>query len=80
MQEIVRRLAEKRAAAELGGGEARIETQHAKGKLTAPSGSNYCSIPARSKNGTCSSSTAAPTSEWASRAFRATASSRATAR
>jgi propionyl-CoA carboxylase beta chain len=31
MQEIVRRLAEKRAAAEMGGGEARIETQHQKG-------------------------------------------------
>ena len=35
MQEIVRQLAEKRAAAELGGGEQRIEKQHAKGKLTA---------------------------------------------
>src|SRR5436189_4289591 len=35
MQGIVRRLAEKRAAAEMGGGEARIEAQHQKGKLTA---------------------------------------------
>lgn len=35
MQEIVRKLAEKRAAAELGGGLQRIETQHSKGKLTA---------------------------------------------
>ncbi|MCC6491811.1 MAG: acyl-CoA carboxylase subunit beta [Pirellulales bacterium] len=35
MQDIVRRLAEKRAAAELGGGLRRIEAQHAKGKLTA---------------------------------------------
>ncbi|MCA9235912.1 MAG: acyl-CoA carboxylase subunit beta, partial [Planctomycetales bacterium] len=35
MQEIVRQLAEKRAAAELGGGPKRIEAQHAKGKLTA---------------------------------------------
>ncbi|MCH8839758.1 MAG: methylmalonyl-CoA carboxyltransferase, partial [Planctomycetes bacterium] len=35
MQEIVRQLAEKRAAAELGGGQQRIEKQHAKGKLTA---------------------------------------------
>jgi propionyl-CoA carboxylase beta chain len=35
MQEIVRRLAERRAAAELGGGEERIAKQHAKGKLTA---------------------------------------------
>jgi propionyl-CoA carboxylase beta chain len=35
MQDIVRQLAEKRAAAELGGGPARIAAQHAKGKLTA---------------------------------------------
>jgi propionyl-CoA carboxylase beta chain len=35
MQEIVRQLAEKRAAAELGGGADRIEKQHAKGKLSA---------------------------------------------
>ncbi len=35
MQEIVRLLAEKRAAAEQGGGPRRIEAQHAKGKLTA---------------------------------------------
>lgn len=35
MQEIVRKLAEKRAAAEMGGGLERIEAQHAKGKLTA---------------------------------------------
>ena len=35
MQEIVRQLEEKRAAAELGGGKQRIERQHQKGKLTA---------------------------------------------
>jgi propionyl-CoA carboxylase beta chain len=35
MQEIVRQLAESRAAAELGGGQRRIDAQHAKGKLTA---------------------------------------------
>ena len=35
MQEIVRQLAEKRSAAELGGGADRIDKQHAKGKLTA---------------------------------------------
>jgi propionyl-CoA carboxylase beta chain len=35
MQEILRRLEEKRAAARLGGGERRIEAQHARGKLTA---------------------------------------------
>lgn len=35
MQDIVRLLAEKRSAAERGGGQARIDAQHAKGKLTA---------------------------------------------
>jgi len=35
MQDILRQLEEKRAAARLGGGERRIAQQHAKGKLTA---------------------------------------------
>ncbi|HMP05884.1 MAG TPA: carboxyl transferase domain-containing protein, partial [Lacipirellulaceae bacterium] len=35
MKNIVQRLEEKRAEAELGGGQRRIEAQHAKGKLTA---------------------------------------------
>jgi propionyl-CoA carboxylase beta chain len=35
MEEILRQLEEKRAAARLGGGEQRIEAQHGKGKLTA---------------------------------------------
>ncbi len=35
MQDMIRRLDEKRAAAVNGGGEKRIESQHAKGKLTA---------------------------------------------
>ena len=35
MHDIVRQLAEKRAAAELGGGQKRIDAQHRKGKLTA---------------------------------------------
>jgi propionyl-CoA carboxylase beta chain len=35
VHEIIRQLEEKRAAATLGGGAARIEAQHAKGKLTA---------------------------------------------
>jgi propionyl-CoA carboxylase beta subunit len=35
MQNIVRQLEEKRAAAQLGGGQARIDAQHKKGKLTA---------------------------------------------
>jgi len=35
MQEIIRELEQKRAAARLGGGKARIDAQHAKGKLAA---------------------------------------------
>ena len=35
MQEILEKVAEKRAAARLGGGQKRIDAQHAKGKLTA---------------------------------------------
>ncbi len=35
MQDIIRQLEEKRSAARLGGGERRIESQHAKSKLTA---------------------------------------------
>lgn len=35
MHEIIRQLDEKRAAARLGGGQRRIDAQHAKGKLTA---------------------------------------------
>jgi len=35
MHDIIRQLDEKRAAARLGGGQARIDGQHAKGKLTA---------------------------------------------
>ena len=35
MQDIIRQLEEKRAAARLGGGQKRIDAQHAKGKLTA---------------------------------------------
>ena len=35
MQDMIRRLEEKRIAARSGGGERRIEAQHAKGKLTA---------------------------------------------
>jgi propionyl-CoA carboxylase beta chain len=35
MQEILKKLEEKRAAARLGGGQARIDAHHAKGKLTA---------------------------------------------
>ncbi|MCC7049408.1 MAG: methylmalonyl-CoA carboxyltransferase, partial [Alphaproteobacteria bacterium] len=35
MQDIIRQLEQKRAAARAGGGERRVKTQHDKGKLTA---------------------------------------------
>ena len=35
MQDIIDKLEEKRNAARLGGGQQRIDTQHAKGRLTA---------------------------------------------
>ena len=35
MQEIIRELERRRAAAHLGGGQKRIDAQHARGKLTA---------------------------------------------
>ena len=35
MNEIIRELEQKRAAARRGGGQARIDAQHAKGKLSA---------------------------------------------
>ena len=35
MQEIIEQLASRRAAAEAGGGQKRIDAQHGKGKLTA---------------------------------------------
>ena len=35
MHDIIRQLAEKRAAARLGGGQKRIDSQHSKGKLSA---------------------------------------------
>ena len=35
MQDIIRELEQKREAARRGGGQRRIDTQHAKGKLTA---------------------------------------------
>ena len=40
MKDILEKLEERRARARAGGGEARIEAQHKRGKLTAASGSN----------------------------------------
>ena len=35
MKQIIEQLEEKRAASKLGGGQARIDVQHSRGKLTA---------------------------------------------
>ena len=35
MQDIIQQLEQKRVAARMGGGQKRIDAQHAKGKLTA---------------------------------------------
>jgi acetyl-CoA carboxylase carboxyltransferase component len=63
-------LEQKRAAARLGGGQKRIDAQH-KPRASSPrvSGWNCCWTKARLKSGTCSSSTAAPTSACRTRRF-----------
>jgi acetyl-CoA carboxylase carboxyltransferase component len=53
-----------RAEARLGGGQKRIDAQHAKGKLTARERLDVLLDPARSRNTTCSSPTAPPISAW----------------
>ena len=64
MHDIIQQLEAKRAKARLGGGEKRIAAQHGKGKLTARERIELLLDRARSRNGTCSSNTAAPTSAW----------------
>src|SRR5919205_57865 len=44
MQDILRQLEEKRAAARLGGGKRRVEAQHAKGKLSEPHAEKICKV------------------------------------
>src|SRR6202011_5757375 len=73
MKEILDILEERRAGAKLGGGEKRIEAQHARGKLTARGAMDFCSTRARSRNSTCSSSTVRWNSAWKRRRCRATA-------
>ena len=74
MQNIVRELEAKRAAAQLGGGPKRIEGQHKKGEADrAGADRAFARTRERLKSGTCSSSIDASTLEWTSRAYRATA-------
>ncbi len=80
MHEIIRQLDEKRAAARLGGGQRRIDAQHAKGKLTARERIELLLDPESFEEWDMFKSTAAPTSAWKDSPFPATASSPATAR
>jgi propionyl-CoA carboxylase beta chain len=54
MQELIEQLEKRRAQARLGGGQKRIDAQHAKGKLTARERIELCSTTTPSKSGTCS--------------------------
>ena len=65
MHDIIEQLEHKRAAARLGGGE-QAHRRASTPRASSPRASawNCCSTRAPSRNGTCSSSTAAPTSAW----------------
>ena len=73
VKNILAALDARRSRARLGGGEQRIASQHAKGKLTARERIDSCSTTTRSRSSTCSSSIAATTSAWRRRRFPATA-------
>ena len=65
MHDIIEQLEKKRDAARLGGGAEAHRRPARQGQAHArASASNCCSTRAASRNGTCSSSTAAPTSAW----------------
>ena len=67
MKEILEQLEEKRSRARLGGGQKRIDAQHAKGKLTARERLDLCYwMRAALKNGICLSSIAARILIWIS--------------
>jgi propionyl-CoA carboxylase beta chain len=80
MHDIIHQLEKKREMAHLGGGQKRIDSQHKKGKLTARERIELLLDPTPSKSGTCSRSTAVPTSAWIRpKRFRVTVLSSATA-
>ena len=73
MQEIVRQLEQIRAAAELGGGQQRIDAQHAKGKLTARERIELLLDPGTFEEWDMFVEHRCPISAWISSAFPATA-------
>ena len=54
IQEKINKLIENRETARLGGGQKRIDAQHAKGKYTARERIQICSTKAPSRSSTCS--------------------------
>ncbi len=65
MKEIIQQLEAKRELARLGGGQKRIQAQHAKGKLTARERIELLLDVAHSKSGICSWNIVAMTLAWA---------------
>ena len=80
MNDINRMLEERRQVARQGGGEKRIEAQHARGKLTARERIDLLLDPAVLKRSTCSSSMTATSSAWKNAKYPVTALLRAGAR
>ena len=78
-QEKIKELVERRASARLGGGQKRIDAQHAKGKLTARERLEKLLDPGSFEEfdmfvqHRCTDFGAAPTSEWTPRTPTATA-------
>ena len=73
MKEVLEELEIRRERARAGGGTARIEAQHARGKLTARERLDLLLDEAPSRSSTCMSSTAASISAWRRRRSPATA-------
>ena len=71
MHDILEQLEAKRELARMGGGQKRIDAQHKKGKLTARERLEVLLDEGTLKSGTCLSNTAAWTSAWPTRKFRA---------
>lgn len=80
MDDRIEDLRERRERAALGGGEDRIESQHEKGKMTARERVDYFLDDGTFTSSTGSAPTGTTISEWRNSRFRATVSSRDTAR
>jgi acetyl-CoA carboxylase carboxyltransferase component len=72
VKDILHELETRASTARLGGGQRRIDAQHAKGKLTARERIELLLDEGSSRSSTCSSPTAAPISGWSRTAPMAT--------